>query len=53
MLIGLGEEKQPIDFGFTRSKDKVTRLTFVNKVYNVFRIFSRELLITEISYLTR
>jgi len=27
MLIGLGEDKYPIDFGFTRSKVEVTRYT--------------------------
>jgi len=29
MLIGLGEDINCIDFGFTRSKDKVRRITFV------------------------
>ena len=29
VLIGLSEDKTPIDFWFTRSKDKVTRFTFV------------------------
>ena len=28
MLIGLGEDKTPIDFVFTRSKVKVTMVTF-------------------------
>ena len=29
VLIGLSEDKTPIDFGFTRSKGKVTRVTLV------------------------
>ena len=29
MLIGLSEDKTPIDFVFTRSKSKITRVTFV------------------------
>jgi len=29
---GLGEDKNPFDFGFTRSKVKVTRVTFVKKL---------------------
>jgi len=32
MLIGLGEDKNPIDFGFTSSKVKVTRAIFVKKL---------------------
>ena len=32
MQIGLGEDKNPIDFGFTRSKVNVTRVTFVKKL---------------------
>jgi len=28
MMIGLGEDKNPLNFGFTRSKVKVTRITF-------------------------
>jgi len=36
MLIGLGEDKNPIDFGITRSKIKIKRVTFVKKVNNVF-----------------
>jgi len=32
MLIGLGEDKNPSDFGFTMSKVKVTRVTFVKKL---------------------
>ena len=31
MLIGLGQHKNSVDFGCTRSKDKVTRVTFVIK----------------------
>ena len=31
MLIGLGEEKNPIDFRFTRSKVKVTMVLFVKQ----------------------
>ena len=31
MLIGLGEDKNTIDFGFTRSKVKVIKVTFVKK----------------------
>jgi len=27
MLINLGEKMAPVDFGFTRLKDKVTRIT--------------------------
>jgi len=34
MLIGLGEDKTPFNFGLTRSKVKVTRVTFVEKVYS-------------------
>jgi len=30
MLIGLGEDMTSIDFGFTRSKVKVTIVTIVN-----------------------
>ena len=29
VLIGLSEDKTPIDFGFTRSKGNVTRVRFV------------------------
>jgi len=29
MQIGIGENKNPIDFGFTRSKVEVTRVTFI------------------------
>jgi len=36
MLIGLGEDKAPIGFGFTTSKDNVIRATFVNKCETVF-----------------
>ena len=32
MLIGIGKDKKPIDVGFTWSKVKVTRVTFVNKL---------------------
>jgi len=42
MLIGLGEDKHPIDFGFTRSKVKVTRVTLVTTIKNVFRSISWE-----------
>jgi len=31
MLIGLGKDMIPIDFGFTRSKVKVTRVLFVKQ----------------------
>jgi len=35
MLIGLGEDKKPIEFGFTRLKGKVTRVSFVkNKMFS-------------------
>jgi len=40
MQIGLGKEKNPIDFGFTRSKVKVTRITFVKIKINVFHLIS-------------
>jgi len=33
-LIGLGNDKNPIAFGFTRSKVKVTRVTFVKKTFS-------------------
>jgi len=29
MLIVIGDHENPVDFGFTRSKVKVTRVTFV------------------------
>ena len=35
MLIGLGKDKNPIDFGFTGSKVKVTRDTC-----KIFKLFS-------------
>ena len=41
MLIGLGKDKNPIDFGFTRSKVKVTSETFVKKINCFLRIILR------------
>jgi len=32
MLIGLGKDMTPIDFGFTRSNVKVTWVTFIKKI---------------------
>jgi len=40
LQIGLGEDKKPVDFGFTRFKVKVTKVTFVKQVNNVFRSIS-------------
>ena len=36
MLIGLRKDKSPIDFGFTRSKVKVTLFTFGVYMYVVY-----------------
>jgi len=35
MLTGLGEDMAPIDFEFTLSNGKVTRVTFVEKNVNM------------------
>jgi len=47
MLIGLGEDKTPTYFGFTRSKVKVTRVS--GKIM-ISACFSRELSIPELQY---
>jgi len=50
ILIGLSKNMTPIDFKFTRSKGKVTRVTFVKYyvtmvLHNIFRtVYHRALL---------
>jgi len=46
LLIGLGEDKTPIDFGFTRSKSQGS---LVKMIKNVFRSL---LFFTQFSYIT-
>ena len=40
LQIGLGEDKNLVDFGLTRFKVKVTKVIFVKQVNNVFRSIS-------------
>jgi len=39
MLIGIGGDMSPFDFEFTRSKGKVTSVTFVKKYINMVFAF--------------
>ena len=43
MLIGLGEDMAPIDFEFTRSKGKVTSVTFFLKKKRKHMVFAHYL----------
>jgi len=52
VLIVLSVEKTPFDFGFTKSKGKVTRVTFVKLCKHGFCSLSWELFITKLLYFT-